>query len=100
MSVVRATVRDGKIVADAPADWPEGMPVEVLPAGKQVGVKEDEQADSPEAIEEWVRWYDSLEPLILTAEDEARIAEARRERREWFFAHAEDRDRKLREMFE
>ena len=32
MPTVHGTVKNGKIVVDAPADWPEGTEVEVRPA--------------------------------------------------------------------
>ncbi len=28
-------------------------------------------SNSPEAIADWLEWYDSLEPLLLTPEEEA-----------------------------
>ncbi len=100
MSVIRATVQGGKIVADVPADWPDGTVLEVGPADPPFGMSEADWPTTPEGIEDWLRWYDSLEPLILTPEDEQRIAAERRVQKEWFLAHAEERDRKLGEMFE
>lgn len=100
MAVIRATVRDGKVVVDAPADWPDGTAVDVRPAEERIGMREEDWPTTPEGVEDWVRWFDSLEPLVLTPEDEARIAADRAERRAWFLTQADERERKLRGMFE
>jgi hypothetical protein len=100
MSAIRTTVTDGKIVLDAPADWPEGMEVVVSPAEETVGLTEEEWPETPEEIEAWLRWYDSLEPLILTPEDEARIAAARKAQKEFELATWHEQSEKLRKMWE
>lgn len=54
-------------------NWPEGIRVRIepVPAEEKFGVSEEEWSDSPEAIEAWIAWYDSLEPPWLTPEEEA-----------------------------
>src|SRR5437762_421446 len=72
-AVVPGTFHDGRVVLEAPVDWPEGMKVQVIPveSGERIGLTEEEWSDSPEAIEDWLRWYRALEPLKITPEEEA-----------------------------
>ena len=71
--VVPGTVREGRVVLETPVDWPEGMKVQVTPveSGERIGLTEEEWSHSPEAIEDWLRWYRPLEPLKITPEEEA-----------------------------
>jgi hypothetical protein len=74
MNAIKATVRDGQIELDAPLDLPDGTELLIpLPNGTPGDNGDDEKGwnNSPEGIAEWLRWYDSLEPLIFTAEEEA-----------------------------
>lgn len=80
MSAIRGTFRDGKIVFDTPPDWPDGKTVLVTDPGEGdelVMLTEDEQGDDPESIARWLAWFDSLEPLRMTPEDEASLNEWR-----------------------
>ena len=61
---------------------------------------EEEQGDDPESIAKWLAWVDSLEPLILTPEDEERIRQARDEQKAFELARWEERSRKLEKLFE
>ena len=70
MSVIRATVQNGKLVADAPADWPEGETFELVRVEDRYQDIEAEQSDSPEEIEAWIAWMNSLQPFF-TPEEEA-----------------------------
>ena len=36
-----------------------------------LGVTEEEWSNTPEAIADWLKWYDSLEPLVMTPEEQA-----------------------------
>ena len=100
MSAIRGRVAGGRIELPAPADWPDGTEVEVRPIGDTVGLTEDGWPETPEEIEVWLRWYDSLEPLILTPEDEARIAAARKAQREFELATWDEQAEKARKLFE
>jgi hypothetical protein len=75
VSTIRATWRNGQIIPDVPVDWPEGcrLIVERASAGDGDAAQEDWH-NTPEAIAEWLTWYDSLEPLVFTPEEEADIA--------------------------
>ena len=70
MSIIRATVRDGKIVGDAPADWPDGA-VDLVRVHEQWGIAEEEWDDSPAGIEAWCAWADSLQPIFAPEEEAA-----------------------------
>jgi hypothetical protein len=102
MSAIRGTIQDGKVVFAAPPQWPNGAEVDVeLASGhERIGISEEQQGDDPESIARWLAWYDSLEPLILTAEDEERIRQARAEQKAFQLAHWEERSRKLEKLFE
>ena len=100
MSAIHGRVKNGKIELPAPADWPEGTEVEVRPVEEAVGLTEEDWPETPEEIAAWLRWYDSLEPLILTPEDEARIAAARKAQREFELATWDEQADKARKLFE
>jgi len=90
VEVVRATWRNGQIVPDGPVDWPEGSRLvverELAETGATVGCDED-WSDAPDSVVEWLAWYDSLEPLEITPEEEADLAEWRRKVKEYCIAN-------------
>ena len=72
-STLTGTWKDGRIILDAAADWPDGCRVTVEPICGQVealGITEEERPRTPEAITEWLKWLDSIEPVEMTAEEE------------------------------
>lgn len=79
MNVIKGTWKDGQIVLDDPADWPEGcrVLVEPVPATEPIGLSEEEWPRTPEAIADWLKWFDSFEPVQMTPEEEADWAAAR-----------------------
>jgi hypothetical protein len=80
MASVQGTYRNGKVEPDEPVNWPEGQRVTMATAGP-----DEEATDFPEgvhSIEEWLALLDSLEPIEMTAEEEA----------EWKAALAESRE--------
>jgi hypothetical protein len=70
MNTIKATVRCGRLEVDEPINLPDGTELNIsLPEDG-----EDAEAGwdtSPEGIAAWLKWYDSLEPLIRTAAEEA-----------------------------
>ncbi len=77
MDAIGATWRNGQIVPDTPVDWPEGYRLRIEPDAVEAEsdeIREDDWSNSPEAITDWLSWYDSLEPLIFTPEEEAELA--------------------------
>jgi hypothetical protein len=74
MSAIRATWRNGQIVPDGPVDWPEGSRLLVEPdptSADAIEGSEEGWSNTPEAIADWLKWCDSLQPLIFTPEEEA-----------------------------
>jgi hypothetical protein len=75
--------KDGQIVPTQPVDWPDGtaLAVEPIEEPQEAELEGDLMGDDPSSIARWLAWYDSLEPLIFTAEEEAAWRAARRENR-------------------
>jgi hypothetical protein len=75
MSAVKGRLENGKVVLAEQVDWPDGTEVRVEPVsnGDQLAPGEESQGDDPQSIARWLAWYDSLEPLILTPEEEAAL---------------------------
>jgi len=87
MHAIRGTVKDGRLDLAVPHEWPDGTEVLVQPVergerGDCFGIREDDWPDTPEAVAEWLQWYDSLEPLIFTDEERAAWETARREQKD------------------
>ena len=61
---------------------------------------EDNWDNSPEAIADWIAWYRSLQPFVLTDADRKAIEQAQKEQKEWELAHFEERAEKLRRLWE
>ncbi len=90
MEVIRATWKDGQIVPDGPVDWPEGCRLIIEPETVETGVvrmREEDWSTSPEAVTDWLAWYDSLEPLEFTPEEQADLAEWRQKVKEYTIAN-------------
>lgn len=98
MPAVYGKVVGGKVVVDAPADWPEGAEVRVEPIDPADELPDDEDG-SPEAIARRLALMAQIEPF-LTADEEAAWLQARAEHRAWAVAQADEYDRKMRGVFE
>ena len=80
MNTIKATVRNGRIEQEAPADWPEGSTVliEPVPTGEgRIGMEEAEWREDPAALADWEQWLATIEPLEFTPEEEAAQARFR-----------------------
>ena len=101
MNAIKGKYRNGQIILEEKADWPEDTEVLVEPVIEpEVGMREDDWSDSPEAIADWIRWYDSLDPLIMTPEEEAAWKQALQEQKEFDLANSEERMRRIERIFE
>ena len=99
MNAITGNYRDGHVILDEQADWPPDTKVRVEPVSESIGLRDDEWPNTPEAIEEWIKWYDSLEPF-LTPEEEAKWHAALEEQKEYEKAHFEEHARKLEKLWE
>lgn len=72
MNTMSAIVRNRRIELNAPDELPDGTEVriDVTPVDNhKIGMTEAEWRDDPEAIEEWVAWLDTIEPIDWTPAD-------------------------------
>jgi hypothetical protein len=101
MTSIKAVVRDGRIETREPIDLPDGTELTIpLPdCGMPLGLRDDEWPNTPEAIEAWIRWYDSLEPLEFAPSERAAWEAARQEDRQFELAQWENRSRSLEAHF-
>lgn len=102
MSVITGTVKNGLIELDEPGYLPDGSRVVVQPveSAESVGMSEAQWQDSPEAIADWIAWYDSLEPIELSTADEAEIRAFRERQQEVGKTSFGDRSERLRKIWQ
>jgi len=86
---------------DEPIDLPDGteLRIPIPDFAPTLGIRDDESSDTPEAIEAWIRWYDSLEPLEFTPTEHAAWNLAREEEKQQELAQWEKRSQRLEELF-
>jgi hypothetical protein len=97
MNAIEATFKNGQIIPDGPPDWPEGcrLRIEPLPAGQAGEPPESDNPETPEQIEDWLRWYHSLEPLEFTPQEEADLARWRQQVKEYDLLKTRERTEEL-----
>ena len=104
MKAIHAIWKNGQIVPTQPVDWPEGTALAVEPIEGQSPLLTDAEGDllgdDPASIARWIAWFDSLEPLNFTPEEEAALQEARRQRRDWEKSRFDERAERLKGLFE
>jgi hypothetical protein len=72
MSAVRAKWQNGEVVLEGHPNWSEGRQLVVTELQQQeVTDPTEEWSNTPEAIADWLKWYDNLEPLIITDQEQA-----------------------------
>jgi hypothetical protein len=87
---VHAVWKDGRIIPEGPVDWPDGCRLRIEPDPVQAAPGEghaEDWSNAPEAIADWLAWYDSLEPRAFTPEEEADLRDWRRRVKEYTIAH-------------
>lgn len=98
MTILKAIVRNGRIETDQPVNLPDGTELRIpLPDSALEG---DDWDNTPEGIEAWLKWYDSLEPLIFSDEERAALEVDRQARKEWESAHSTEYAEKVRRLWE
>ena len=102
MADILATVSNGRINVPTPPDWPEGATVHIAlgQAERNGTVFHDDEPETPEQIQDWLRWYRALAPLEMTPEEEATWESDRRAQREFEIATSEQRDRRTEGLFQ
>ena len=73
-----------------PVDWPEGCRLTIEPeivGPNSIGVSDEDWSNSPEAVADWLAWYDSLEPLEFTSEERTDLAAWRQKVKEYTIAN-------------
>ena len=69
-----ATWKNGQVVLDEPADWPEGCRLQVAPirqTAELVGIPDDQWPRDPGGIAELLKRMEQIEPFEMTPEEEA-----------------------------
>lgn len=87
---------------DEPRELPDGSRVIVHPVeiAETVGMSEAAWEDSPDAIADWIAWYDSLERIELSAADEAELNAFRERQKELGKTNFDDRSERLRKIWQ
>lgn len=70
MLTIKAMVRNGCLETEEPIDLPDGTEL-LIPLANGTPDEEEGWDNSPEGIAAWLKWYESLEPLVFTPEEEA-----------------------------
>ena len=97
MNAITGTWKDGRIILDDVADWPDGCRVVVAPAAPDLAG--DNQADDPESIARWIAAFDAIPPLNMTPGEEAEWQAARAAQKQFEIATAEQRAKRIEDLF-
>jgi hypothetical protein len=102
MNSIHAVWKNGQIVPTQPVNWPEGTALAVEPIEAPIGTdpQADLLGDDDASIARWLAWFDSLEPLNFTPEEEAALQAARQERRNWEKSQFNERAERLKGIFD
>jgi len=100
MSMIHATVRKGRVETDQPVPFAEGTRLTISPEAEAVPACEANWKDTPEAIEAWLKWLDSLEPLEFTEEEKVALEKDRAERKAWEKEHFNERAERLEKLWQ
>src|SRR5262245_23155339 len=101
MTIIKAIVHNGQIEVEDRIDLPDGteLLIPIPDRTTALGMREEDWSNSPEAIEAWLRWYDSLEPLDFTPQERAAWEAARRDQKAYELAQWENHSRRIEERF-
>jgi hypothetical protein len=102
MKTIHAVWKNGQIIPTQAVDWPEGTALAVEPIEESLVADPagDLFGDDPASIARWLAWFDALEPLTFTPEEEAAWQAARLERRDWEKSRFDERAERLKGVFE
>lgn len=93
MNAIKGTWKQGQVVLDGPADWPDGCRVIVEPEALHSlnGTAEENQADDPESIAKWLAEFGAIPPWEMTPEEEAEWQAARQAVKEYTLSKMKQR---------
>ena len=99
MAAVKGTLKNGTIILDRPAEWPEGARVRVEPIEEEVsvGIRDEDWPTDPEGIAKLLARMDKVEPFEMTPEEEADLAAWRQKVKEYTIANM---DKRIEGLFE
>ncbi len=86
METVLGTYRDGQVILEHEVDWPNGSPLKVrLETSANSSLTPDREdrcfdgsrpPSTPEEIEEWLKWFDSIEPFDWSDDERSRFEQS------------------------
>jgi hypothetical protein len=102
MNGIKGTFKNGQVILDNQADWPEGCRVIVEPVQEQetMGMREEDWPTDPDAVARLLARMDQTEPLLLTPEEEAEWQAAQTAQKEYEIARWDERAKRLHGLFE
>jgi hypothetical protein len=101
MTSIKAVVRNGRIEIDKPINLPDGTQLTIpIPDPSEIPeTTDDDGFDTPEAVENWLRWYDALEPVEFTEKERAAWETARQEQKAFEIGQWEERSKRIEGRF-
>ncbi len=85
MSTLKAFVRGRRLDLEVPADWPDGMEVEIHPI-RDEAPSDDHRPMSPEEIARLLTAMEKIEPFEMTPQEEAEIEAGRKRSKDYTVA--------------
>ncbi|SRR5260370_32543744 len=98
MTTIKATVKASRLELDVPADWPDGIEVEIHPV--EQGINGDVDGMSAEEIAKTLAAMDQVESFDMTDAEQAAWEAERKTRKEREKAHFAEHAEKLRRMWD
>jgi hypothetical protein len=70
---IRGVIQQGRLEVEEPVNLPDGTQVSLAISESAASEINSDQAwdNSPEGVADWLKWYEKLEPLVMTAREEA-----------------------------
>jgi hypothetical protein len=92
--------KDGQILLDEPAAWPNGCKLQVIPIRRATnlgGIPDDQWPRDPQGIAELLERMDRIEPFEMTPEEEADWLAWRQKNKDYELANF---DKRVEGLFE
>jgi hypothetical protein len=72
--ILTATWKNGQVILDSPADWPEGCKLRVAAISEPaelIGIADNQWPHDPQGIAELLKRIDQIEAFEMTSEEDA-----------------------------